>query len=83
MTELYESGRIVSPPDAFHYTNLINCCAYVENDEAEKQTALQIAIGAYKALENSNTSQPNQITFMSILTALRNLLPPCTQRTSG
>jgi hypothetical protein len=81
MAALYESGRIVSPPDTFHYTNLINCCAYVENDEAEKQTALQIAIWAYKDLENSATSQPNQITFMSMLTALRNLLPPCTQRT--
>lgn len=55
-------------------------CAYCEKDENEKRDALQIAILTYKELNESDHAAPNQITFATVLTALRNLMPKSEER---
>ena len=55
-------------------------CAYCENDEIEKKDALRIAISTFKELAKSNYATPNHVTFVTLLTALRNLMPHCDER---
>lgn len=81
MIDLHESGQISACPNTICFTAVINACAYCENDEADKRQALRIAIRTYKDLEQSaQYGRPNQVTYSSLLTALRNLLPQSPQR---
>lgn len=81
MIEMYESGKLSAKPNTHCYTAVINSCAYCEKDEVEKREALQIAIDTYKDLVSSGYDQPNQITFSTLITALRNLMPNSPKRT--
>jgi hypothetical protein len=82
MIALQESGRTDdSTPNAFCYTAVINACAFCINDETEKKQALRIAINTYKELENTGT--PNHVTYINMLVALQNLLPPSSQRSTA
>lgn len=83
MIDLYESGRLHARPNTHCFTAVINSCAYCENDEVEKNAALRIAISTYKDLCASEYGPPNEVTFSSLLTALRNLLPVSKERTSA
>lgn len=75
MIDLHDSGRLDACPNTICYTAVINSCAYCENDDMDKRDALRIAIGTYKDLEKSSHSSPNHVTYSTLLTALRNLLP--------
>lgn len=83
MVDMYESGKLQSSPNTHCFTAVIHGCAYCENDEIEKSNALKIAISTYKALLASKYGEPNQVTFSSLLTALRNLLPACKERSAA
>lgn len=83
MIELYESHKISARPNTHCFTAVINCCAYCEKDDVEKSVALRTAISAYKQLCASEYGKPNEVTFSSLLTALRNLLPLSQERSSA
>ena len=83
MIELHECGKISALPTTPCYTAVINSCAYCENEEVEKQNALKIAISTYKELRKSGHAHPNAVTFVTLLTALRNLLPRGKERSSA
>jgi PPR repeat family len=76
MRELQESGVISAAPNVHCYTAVINCCAYCGKDSIEKRQALRIAIETYKEMLEGGRDRPNHITFSTMLTALRNLMPP-------
>lgn len=83
MKELYASGTISVAPNIFCYTAVINSAAYSENDALEKRDALEIALATYKELEQTSDLEANNVTFATMLTALRNLLPPSPKRTAA
>ena len=85
MTEMKENGEIEASPNTHCYTAVINSCAYAENDAVEKREALQVAIETYKEHCASTTTQdrPNAITFFTMFTALRNLLPASPKRSAA
>ena len=58
-------------------------CAYCENDDLDKQDALRIAIATYKDLAKSKDARPNHVTFATVITALRNLMPRGEKRDSA
>lgn len=76
MIELKEEGVIAVAPNAHCYTAVINSCAFCENDSLEKRQALRIAVETYKEMVSADAEGPNQITFSTLITALRNLMPP-------
>jgi len=81
MLELNKSGDISAVPNNYCYTAVINSCAYSEDDELEKQVALRIAIKSYKELISTpEYGIPNQVTFSTIITALRYLTPQSKKR---
>jgi hypothetical protein len=80
MIKLYESNVIGAAPNTVVYTAVINACAYSENDDTDRSAALRIAIRTFKDLEKSSYGRPNHVTYANLLTALRNLLPPCPKR---
>lgn len=81
MIALQELRRLDTTPNAFCYTAVINACAFCINDEAEKKHAIRIAINTYKELEKTGT--PNHVTYINMLVALQNLLPPSPQRSTA
>jgi hypothetical protein len=81
MIQLHESGRLDARPNTVCYTAVINACAYCENDQLDKRDSLRIAIKTYKDLEKSKYGNPNHVTYATLLSALRNLLPTSPQRT--
>jgi len=76
MRELKESGVISAVPNVHCYTAVINSCAFCGNDSIEKRQALRIAIETYKEMLEDGRDRPNHVTFSTMLTALRNLMPP-------
>lgn len=83
MIEMHKSGAIEAAPNTHSYTAVINSCAFCENDALEKRDALQIAIKTYKELENSEYGRPNNVTFCTLITALRNLMPASEKRAAA
>jgi hypothetical protein len=83
MVEMHKSGAISAPPNTYCYTAVINSCAYSENEELEKRYALQIAVDTYKELIDSAYGEPNAVTFSTMITALRNLMPASEKRAGG
>ena len=81
MTTLQEQQRLDTTLNAFCYTAVINACAYCMNDESEQRNALRIAINTYKELDKAGT--PNHVTYINMLVALQNLLPPSAQRSAA
>lgn len=77
---MYKSGIIVSPPNAICFTAVINSCAYCAKDSFEKRDALKIFVETYKELMDDVTIRPSYVTFSTVLTAIRNLLPPSDKR---
>jgi len=75
MKSLYTSGVIKSPPNIYCYTAVINACAYTERDSIEQRDALQVFVTTYKEMINEKDIVPNHVTFFTVLTALRTLLP--------
>lgn len=75
MKSSYVSGIVESPPNIYCYTAVINACAYVERDPIEKRNALHVLLASYKAMNSDEDVVPNNVTFSTVLTALRNLLP--------
>lgn len=80
MIEMHESGAIEAAPNTHSYTAVINSCGFCENDALEKRDALQIAIKTYKEMENSKYGQPNNVTFSTLIAALRHLMPASAKR---
>lgn len=76
MKELHKSGTIQASPNTHCYTAVINSCAYCEQDSLEKRQALRVAIETYKELLKEVPEGANQVTFSTLVTALRKLLPP-------
>jgi hypothetical protein len=70
MIELHESSVICAAPNTVVYTAVISA-------------ALRIAIRTFKDLEKSSYGRPNHVTYANLLTALRNLLPPCPKRSAA
>uniref|UniRef100_A0A7S3DQM5 Uncharacterized protein n=2 Tax=Entomoneis paludosa TaxID=265537 RepID=A0A7S3DQM5_9STRA len=85
MSQMHAKGQIVSPPNTYCYTNVLNSCAYCIQEDDEKKASLAIAVQTYKELLNhaDPTVQPTDVTFSTFLTALRNLLPSDDKRTSA
>jgi hypothetical protein len=83
MSKMFDSGQIKAHPNTHCYTAVINSCAYTENDAVEKREALQIAVATYKELCASERAKPNGITFSTMITALRNLLPASEKRSAA
>lgn len=75
MKVLFTSGVIKSPPNIYCYTAVINACAYTERDSIEQRDALQVFVTTYKEMINEEDVVPNNVTFFTVLTALRTLLP--------
>jgi len=83
MVELRECGKLSVRPNEICYTSVINSCAHCVNDEVEKKHALKIAVATYKELTKSDHARPNSVTYATLLTALRNLLPQGKERSSA
>ena len=83
MRSSYVSGIIKSPPNIYCYTAVINACAYVERDSMEQREALKVFLATYKEMVNDEDVVPNNVTFSTVLTALRNLLPADHKRTDA
>ena len=83
MKSLYESGVIKSPPNIYCYTAVINACAYTERDAIEKRDALEVFVKTYKEMINEENVVPNHVSFATVLTALRNLLPADEKRAAA
>jgi len=83
MKALFDSGVIKSPPNTYCYTAVINACAYTERDAIEKRDALQVFVKTYKEMIGKEDVVPNHVTFATVLTALRNLLPADEKRTAA
>lgn len=77
MKELHQKNILPSPPNTHCYTAVLNSCAYSSQDDREQ--ALKIAIVTYRELQEH--SVPNQVSYSSMLTALRNLVPTSPKRT--
>lgn len=75
MKSSFKSGIIKSPPNVFCYTAVINACAYAERDSIEQRDALVVFLATYKEMINEDVVVPNNVTFSTVFTALRNLLP--------
>lgn len=80
MIHLYEAGTSQARPNEFTFTSVINACAYAVGDNAEKASALQIATATFYELRDSDYGEPNDITYVAYLTAIRNLLPECDEK---
>ena len=76
MKELNKAGVISAKPNAYCYTTVINSCAYCERDSIDQGQALRIAIETYKEMLGEEDEGPNAVTFSTLLTAFRNLMPP-------
>jgi hypothetical protein len=83
MIQMHKKGTIKATPNTFCFTAVINSCAYCENDALEKRDALRIAVETYKELIGSDYGTPNQVTFTTVLTALRNLSPASEKRAAA
>ena len=85
MLALYHEGRFDLPhPNTICYTAVINCCAYCQNcDDADKQSALRIAVQTFRELEKSPHADPNEVTYSNLVTAVRNLLPASNSRNAA
>lgn len=83
MVAMHQSGILPSPPNAYCYTAVINSCAYCLNDTLEKRDALQIFVNMYKQMIQADNLQLNDVTFSTVLLALRNLLPAGEKRTTA
>jgi Pentatricopeptide repeat domain/PPR repeat len=83
MTSLSEAGVVTSTPNAYCYTSVINACAYCINDSLEKRDSLQIFIDVYKRMNKAENMEYSDLTFSTVLLALRNLLQPGEKRTAA
>ena len=83
MKSLFKSGVIESPPNIYCYTAVINACAYTERDSIEKRDALHVFVSTYKEMINEEDVVPNHVTFVTVFTALRNLLPADEKRVAA
>jgi len=87
MIHLHDQGLLEARPNTICYTAVINCCAYTLEkhcaDEVDRRAALRIAIQTFKELEQLSYAKPNEVTYSSLLTALRNLLPPSDSRSAA
>jgi len=85
MMELYEAGAIRSRPGTSLFTSVIHTCALCRGGDTEKASHLRVAIQTYNELRQPNSpyGAPNNITFMSMLTALTNLLPEGNERSTA
>jgi hypothetical protein len=83
MIKMHKSGLIAATPNVHSYTAVINSCAYCENDALEKRDALQIAVKTYKELIHLGYEGPNQVTFCTVIVAIRNLMPASEKRAAA
>lgn len=83
MIDLNNAGIISASPNTHCYTAVINSCAFCEKDSLEKRQALRIAIETYKELLERVPEGANEVSFSTVVTALRNLLPPDDTRASA
>jgi len=83
MKFLFSSGVIKSKPNIFIYTAVINACAYTERDSIEQRDGLRIFVSMYKEMISDDSVVPNHVTFITVLTALRNLLPADEKRANA
>lgn len=83
MKSLFSSGFITSPPNTYCYTAVINACAYTERDAIERRDALQVFVKTYKDMISKEDVVANHVTFATVLTALRNLLPADEKRAAA
>lgn len=88
MIKLYELTNLdCIKPNNICYTAVINACAYCNNqhnDILDTNNSLKIAIQTYKELQNNISKgyniKPNYVTYINMLTALRNLIKPSNER---
>ena len=83
MKFLFSSGVIKSKPNIFIYTAVINACAYTERDSIEQRDGLRIFVSMYKEMISDDSVVPNHVTFITVLTALKNLLPADEKRANA
>jgi len=83
--ELNESGELDSYPNTHCYTAVINGAAFCINAPIEKKKSLRIAVTAYKDLRQTRDRNGgfNELTYSSMLKALRNLMPEGSERSSA
>lgn len=80
MIDMYEAGTSRARPNVFTYTAVLNACAFAVRDNAEKARALQVFMTTFDELCSSDYAEPNHVTYVVYLTALRNLLPDSDER---
>ena len=85
MVELFEAGTITARPNTALYTATIYTCGFCANDSIEKASSLRVAIETYNELRQPMFpyGAPNNVTYMSMLTVLKNLLPPGKDRSAA
>lgn len=74
MISMYEAGTSQARPNVFTYTAVINTCAFTVGDDTEKANAMSIATNTFDELSSSDYGEPNHVTYVAYLSALRNLL---------
>jgi hypothetical protein len=83
MVKMHDSGELRAKPNTHCFTAVINSCAHCEYDDFAKSGALQIAIETYRELVDSDYGGANQVTFSSLITVFRNIMPQCEKRSSA
>ncbi|GKY92195.1 hypothetical protein MPSEU_000190700 [Mayamaea pseudoterrestris] len=85
MVELHEAGTITAKPNTALFTAVIYTCGFCANDSIERASSLRVAIETYNELRQPTFpyGSPNNVTYLSMLTVLKNLLPSGKERTSA
>jgi len=67
-------------PTLVSYNTAIDACARTRGDADQQTAALKIAFAVFKAVQVSETMQPNHITYATLLKASAFLMPPGEER---
>jgi hypothetical protein len=80
MIDMYEARTSRARPNVFIYMAGLNVCAFAVGYNAKKVRALQVFMTTFDELCSSDYTEPNYVTYIVYLTALRNLLPDSDKR---
>uniref|UniRef100_A0A7S2KPV6 Pentacotripeptide-repeat region of PRORP domain-containing protein n=1 Tax=Leptocylindrus danicus TaxID=163516 RepID=A0A7S2KPV6_9STRA len=82
MKRSYDSGNLDAKPNLFAFTSVMNACAYTKGDQDETLEALKILWSTFNDLcdNASDYGGPNHVTYITLLKALRDLMPMSNER---
>jgi len=83
MKRLRAEGKIEARPNIFCYNAALNACAFSHFDENKKTANLNLAITVFKEMQASSDCAPDEMSYVNLIAALRNLMPPSPERVAA